>query len=413
MHIAFLVGRFPQLSETFVLNQVTGLLDRGQDVDVFARKSGEGKTHTDFETYRLRERTHYRDMPKNPVARWGKALAVGARGAMSHPAAVGGSLNVLRHGREASSLKLLYSAMPFLKKGKRYHIVHAHFGPQGLLAVKLQDLGAINSDARLITTFYGYDVHRYPLNHGRDVYRPLFDRASLILTLSHRMKDDLAGLGCDPAKLLVHHIGTNPARFGFQPRQSATDGVVRLVSVARHVEKKGLEYAIRAVGSVAGSHRLTYDIIGDGPLRPAYERLIRELSVENQVRLLGWKTQAEVVEVLGQAHILLAPSVTAADGDQEGTPVALMEAMAMGLPVVSTHHAGIPEIVTDGVNGYLVPERDSEALAERLSHLMRYPETWQTLGTAGRQTVEREFDVNKLNDRLVELYTQQAPQIPK
>jgi colanic acid/amylovoran biosynthesis glycosyltransferase len=69
--------------------------------------------------------------------------------------------------------------------------------------------------------------------------------------------------------------------------------------------------------------------------------------------------------------------------------------------------------VTDGVNGYLVPERDSEALAERLSHLMRYPETWQTLGTAGRQTVEREFDVNKLNDRLVELYTQQAPQIPK
>lgn len=413
MNIAFLVGRFPQLSETFILNQVTGLLDRGQDVDVFARKSGEGKTHADFETYRLRERTHYRDMPKNRFARWAKALAVGGRGAMSHPAAVGGALNVLRHGREASSLKLLYSALPFLKKGKRYDIVHAHFGPQGLLAVKLQDLGAINPDAKLITTFYGYDVHRYPLNHGRDVYRPLFDRASLILTLSQRMKDDLAALGCDPAKLGVHHIGTDPARFGFRSRQPATDGVVRLVSVARHVEKKGLEYAIRAVGSLAGSHRLTYDIIGDGPLRPTYERLTRELSVENQVRLLGWKTQAEVAEVLGQAHILLAPSVTAADGDQEGTPVALMEAMAMGLPVVSTVHAGIPEIVTDGVNGYLVPERDSAALAERLRHLLDRPETWQTLGAAGRQTVEREFDVNKLNDRLVELYTQETSQSPK
>jgi colanic acid/amylovoran biosynthesis glycosyltransferase len=124
--------------------------------------------------------------------------------------------------------------------------------------------------------------------------------------------------------------------------------------------------------------------------------------------LLGWKTQQEVAEILGQAHVLLAPSVTAPSGDQEGTPVALMEAMAMGMPVIATRHSGIPEMVRDGENGFLVPERDPEALAERIAHLARHPEQWEALGRAGRAVVEREFDVNPLNDRLVEIYQRVA-----
>jgi colanic acid/amylovoran biosynthesis glycosyltransferase len=108
--------------------------------------------------------------------------------------------------------------------------------------------------------------------------------------------------------------------------------------------------------------------------------------------------------VLAQSHILIAPSVTAADGDEEGIPNTLKEAMAMGLPVISTVHAGIPELVNDGVSGFLVPERDVEALADRLMRLVDQPETWAAMGRAGRRQIEAEFDTDRLNDDLLVLY---------
>jgi colanic acid/amylovoran biosynthesis glycosyltransferase len=118
----------------------------------------------------------------------------------------------------------------------------------------------------------------------------------------------------------------------------------------------------------------------------------------------GSKRHEEVIQVLTQTHILIAPSVTAADGDEEGIPNTLKEAMAMGLPVISTVHAGIPELVEDGVSGFLVPERDVEALADRLERLVDHSETWAAMGRAGRRQIEAEFDIERLNDELLVLY---------
>ena len=406
MQIAFLLGRFPSLSETFILNQITGLIDRGHEVDIYARKPGEGsKVHPDVDKYKLLDRVIYRDMPTNAVLRTLKGIRLAAGGLGRNPGAVFGSLNVVKHGRDASSLKLMYWAAAFLKRAKTYDIVHGHFGPNGLLAVALQNIGVIAPTAKIVTTFYGYDVHRYPRNHGQDVYRPLFDQGDLILTLSQIMKQDLVALGCPNDKAIVHHIGTDVSRFCLSVRRPPTDGVVRLVSIARLVEKKGLEFAVQAVGKVsAAGQPVTYDIVGDGDLRGRLESLIRKLKLDGIVNLLGWKTQEEVVEILSRAHLLLAPSITAASGDQEGTPVALMEAMAIGLPVISTHHSGIPEMIRDGVCGYLVPERNTDALADKILELARHPERWAEMGAAGRAIVEKEFDTQKLGDELVGLY---------
>jgi len=120
--------------------------------------------------------------------------------------------------------------------------------------------------------------------------------------------------------------------------------------------------------------------------------------------MVGSKSHDEVVQVLAQSHILIAPSVTAADGDEEGIPNTLKEAMAMGLPVISTLHAGIPELVEDGVSGFLVPEHNVEALADRLMRLVDHPETWAAMGRAGRRQIEAEFDTDRLNDELLVLY---------
>ncbi len=178
------------------------------------------------------------------------------------------------------------------------------------------------------------------------------------------------------------------------------------MTIARLVEKKGVAYAIEAVARLVSSgKRITYDVIGgDGGLRRDLERLIEDLGVWAYVRLLGWKNHDEVLRLLQNAHILVAPSVTATNGDQEGIPNVIKEAMALGLPVISTLHSGIPELVEDGKSGFLVPERDVDSLADRLAYLIDHPERWPEMGQLGRKYVEEHYDINTLNDSLVEIY---------
>lgn len=149
---------------------------------------------------------------------------------------------------------------------------------------------------------------------------------------------------------------------------------------------------------------LEYNIIGDGPLRQNLEQLIQELNATHIVKLLGQKQEQEIIEILNKSHIFVAPSITASDGNQDAPINVLKEAMAMGLPVISTYHGGIPELVEDGISGFLVPERDANALAEKLGYLIEHPEIWHEMGRAGHAYVEKHYDTNKLNDQLVEIY---------
>ena len=145
-------------------------------------------------------------------------------------------------------------------------------------------------------------------------------------------------------------------------------------------------------------------IDGEGGLSEVLERLIEELDLKSHVRLLGRKSHEEVIRLLQDTHLLMAPSVTAKDGDQEGIPNVIKEAMAMGLPIISTRHRGIPELVEDGVSGFLVEERDVDSLANRLTYLIDHPEIWPEMGRAGRNCVQKYYDSNKLSDRLVSVY---------
>ena len=139
-------------------------------------------------------------------------------------------------------------------------------------------------------------------------------------------------------------------------------------------------------------------------MKSELEALIDHFNLNENVSLLGWIRQDEVLNLMDEADILIAPSVTSIENDQEGIPVVLIEAMAKGLPVLSTYHSGIPEIVIDGVNGLLVGERDSDALAEQLLYLVSNPEKMTEMGTRARQFIEENYDINKLNDQLVEIF---------
>src|SRR3972149_897016 len=150
--------------------------------------------------------------------------------------------------------------------------------------------------------------------------------------------------------------------------------------------------------------KIEYIIIGEGPLRKNLENLLLEEGMNNNIKLLGRMNQSEIKYYMDNSDIFILSSVTALDGDTEGTPTVLMEAQACGLPVVSTRHSGIPEVVLDGKSGFLVPERDVDALSEKLDYLIRNPELWPEMGRYGRKFVEERYDIHKLNQRLVKIY---------
>jgi colanic acid/amylovoran biosynthesis glycosyltransferase len=405
MRIAFIVSTFPSLSETFILNQITGLLDMGHQVDIFASTKGnQSKVHEDVYKYNLLSHTRYSGMPRNKLLRVLRALGLFFITGLRHPVRTIISLNLFKYGKNALNLTLFYRTLSFSGKGP-YDVVHCHFGPNGNLGAFLWRNGVIKG--KLITTFHGHDMSGLLQEKGNHIYNLLFDEGDLFLPISERWKAKLIDLGCDRRKVIVHRMGIDTGRFQFTARHPEDSGRISLLTVARFVEKKGIEYSVRAVARLIGKYpMIEYNIAGDGPLRENMEELVDGLSCTDNINFLGWQQQDEIAELMQNSHLLIAPSVTSQEGDQEGIPVVLMEALARGLPVVSTLHSGIPEIVEDGESGFLVPERDVDALAEKLEYLIEHPEIWPEMGRAGRKFVEENYDIKKLNRRLVGIYEQ-------
>jgi colanic acid/amylovoran biosynthesis glycosyltransferase len=366
--IALFVTEFPIISETFILNQITGLLDRGHDVTIYARiPQVQPFVHPDVERYHLLDRTfYYGSYQAMPAKRVFRLLKVGFYIIKSFNKKIRlyvKLLNIIKFGTEPVSPYFLYPIATFLSRGVRsYDIVHCHFGPNGNFGAWLKDLGVI--EGKFVITFHGYDVSKYVKEKGDHVYDFLFKTGDLFLPISERAKEKLIQLGCDKQRIAVHRMGVDTSRFLFAPRKPREDGKVRILTIGRLVEKKGVQYGIQALAKALKKYpHLEYRIAGDGPLRTELKSLVNGLNVNGHVKLLGWKRHDEIVELMRSADILLAPSVTSKDGDQEGIPVVLMEALAQGLPVLSTRHSGIPELVRDGEFGFLVPERDLDALA--------------------------------------------------
>lgn len=398
MKIAFIVTVFPKLSETFILNQITGLLDMGHEVEIFAKfNPKERKVHPDVEKYCLMERVHYLDIPQNRVIRILKAISLFILNFHKSPISILKSLNILRYGKTALSLRFLYLIIPFLD----FDIIHSHFGPNGNKCLCLKQ---ISLKGKLVTTFHGYDMSKFISINGREVYNDLFLNGDLFLPISDYGKRKLVELGCDEKKIIVHRMGIDLEKFKYSERKIQPKEPLKLLTIGRLVEKKGHEYAINAIARVITNHKdIIYMIAGDGPLRNNLESLVSELGIKDYVKFLGVVEQDEILKIYRQAHIFILPSVTASDGDQEGIPVVLMEAQATGLPIISTYHSGIPEVVVDGKSGFLVPEKNVDALAERMEYLIEHPEMWSEMGKYGKEFVEARYEIRKLNQRLVKI----------
>lgn len=297
---------------------------------------------------------------------------------------------------ERATFRLLGRCRAMAERLRRFApaLVHAHFGTDGLAALPLAEALGVP----LATTLHGYEVSRsraHMLMSGRTAWtlyalfqRRLMRGGGLFLAVSDSVRRRALALGYPEERTITHHIGVDTGRY--RPGKAPEPGLV--LHVGRLVEKKGTADLIEAFARarVPGSRLV---IVGAGPLRQALEQRAATLSPEVSITFAGALAPEEVAAWMRRAWLIAAPSVTARDGDSEGLPTVLVEAAASGLPAVATDHSGIPEVVADGRTGFLVPERDTRALTERLGELLGSAGLRARMGETARALAEERFDL--------------------
>jgi colanic acid/amylovoran biosynthesis glycosyltransferase len=360
--IAIVASLFPTVSETFVLNHITGLIDLGYEVDVYAfdKEHCDYPDHQQLTDYELEKRTKY--LPTD---------FAGCSEATSH----------------------------FIEQG--YAVVHCHFGE---VAERLSFLKPRMPDCLFFVTFHGRDL-RLPVEHGGQPYANtfrLFDRAVAICDYNRQL---LLKIGCPAEKLADIPNSVNTQVFAAIERKVGR--VFRLVTVARLHEAKNIPFALDVLKRFKEEFdQFSYTLVGHGKLRAEIELLITAYGLDEHVRLLGQCSQGEVVRQLQQADAFFLPS------QAEASPVCLLEAQACGLPVVTTRVGGTAELIEHGVTGYCVEVNDVDTACNRLLELVREPAKSMSMGDRGRRFILDNHDFRKCMRQLREMYrTSPSPRV--
>lgn len=393
MRIGYILKRFPRLSETFILNEILALERAGVEVEIFSllRPPKEGQHAL------LKEL-------KAPVTYLPSSVSAARLTLKTGPEAKAGSLPdfyddfeispPLFSGKSPQDLALLHlkaGLLAFLAHRRGLRHFHAHFGSDATTAALLT--------SRLTGGSFSYTAHARDIYHtyvspARDAQmrRAKMTEAKFLVTVSDYNARHLRKL-CPEAAHRVHRLynGIDLARF--VPDQSV-QRPRRIVTVGRFIEKKGFPILIEACRILRDrGHAFDCQILGDGPMREELRSQISDLGLAGQIQLAGSLPQERLIAEMKTGAIMTLPCIVSESGDRDGLPTVLLEAMALGLPVVTTTVSGGPEIVAENKTGYLCPPGDPSALAARLESLLDAPERGIEMGLAGRERAERLFDL--------------------
>lgn len=282
------------------------------------------------------------------------------------------------------------SAYVSLFRRQRIDSVLAEFGPSGVAVMD----ACRQLNLPLVVHFHGFDVSvRRVLERYASAYSVMFRQAGGLIAVSRAMQRKLIEMGAPPARVHYNPCGVNCELFG---GASPADAEPLVLTVGRFVEKKGPQLTLAAFAQVLQLYpgaRLR--MIGDGPLLEACRKLSRSLAIDHAVTFLGSQPHRRIVDEMRRARLFAQHSIEAPSGDSEGTPVAILEAGASGLPVVSTYHGGIPDVVIDNETGLLVQERDIEAMARQVLRLLRDPALAAAMGRAARRHIKLHFSAGR------------------
>ena len=298
-----------------------------------------------------------------------------------------------------------------LLKKKGAALLHSHFGNRGFFDLKLKKKLGIPQ----VTMFYGHDASMMALeDKWKTRYKELFAGCDIFLAEGGFMKKTLVELGCRPEKVVVQRLGVDLNKIAFIPRKLEEDRNIRILIASTFRDKKGITYCLEAFANLVQKYKnMELGIIGDaGKSRREVEYkkqimdVIRDRSIEGRVNFLGFLDYPAFIEEAKNHDIFLSHSICGSDGETEGgAPVTLIEMSAYGMPVVSTHHCDIPEVILDNKSGLLVSEKDVDGLTDRLEYIVTHPEKWEEMGQAGRRHIEQEYDSKKQAAKLEQIYS--------
>lgn len=281
-------------------------------------------------------------------------------------------------------------------------VLHVYFGHIGVHLLPLLEI----CEMPVVVSFHGADaqVDLHKPRHLAMTQRML-SLATLLLVRSESLAERLVALGCSREKIRVHRTGVPLDQLTFHQRQAPPDGAWRCVQACRLIAKKGLATSLKAFATFAAQYPLaTFTVAGEGPQLEELRALAATLGIADRVRFSGFLSQSDLHALYAESHLFLHPSELGPDGDQEGVPNSMLEAMASGLPVLATQHGGIPEAVEGGVSGHLVPERDHATLAQRMLALAADASAYAAMSKAAAERVAARFDLRVTVPQLEDYY---------
>jgi colanic acid/amylovoran biosynthesis glycosyltransferase len=353
LNVLFVVAYFPAPSQTYILNMMTGLIDRGHKVSIFAVRKKNLEAHPNVEKYSLMDFVVYEQLPDE---------------------------------------------LP------DYDIVFCQSGSLGKMIIENSGLAEWIQHRKVVVCLRGADITSN-VNNDPDIYKELIEKADLFLPVCEYFKRRLISIECPENKIIIHHSAIDCEQFCFKERKKKRKMPLQFVSVGRLIQKKGIHIALKAIAKVNKKYKnIHYIIIGSGHYQPVLERLAIELGIDSKITFPGWVSQERVAAILDKCHIFLLPSITSDKGDEEGIPNALKEAMAMGLISIGTYHAGIPELINDGKNGFLISERNAKELAKKIKYIIKHQEEWSSIGLTARKKIENEFETKKSVQELERIF---------
>lgn len=394
MKIAIVTEVFPKTSETFVLNHITRLLELKHDVNVYAFiKNREEINHPDVEKYKIGKKISYIKVPEKIIPRLYKALIIIFRYFIFHPRKIIACLDYKRYGGKYYALNNLFILASFLNK--QYDVIHCHFGP---IANKLLFLKDIFPDTRLIVTFHGYDI-RLGLEKN-DYYAQLFNKFDRVVSICQYSSEKLLELCCPKEKIVSIPNGINLNKFRKEETKN-DNGLFIITTVARLVEEKNISFALKVINTLKkkGINNFEYHLVGDGGLKKVIEQEIDSLQLNQIVKMHGALPEDAVIKVLENTDIFFLPSRA------EAFPTVLLEAQAMGIPVIATDIGGVKEALRDKITGYLIPSADVQEAEKRITELINNQNLLAMMGTAARRFVEENFNIKNTSKKMMETYT--------
>ena len=294
-----------------------------------------------------------------------------------------------------------YDLVDLLRKNNP-DLVHCYYGHKAVKYLKMLKAAGVP----FVISFHGVDVVKFIDREGyREALLSAFTEAKLVMARSVSLLERLIELGCPSHKLRLNRTPIPLGNITYKKRIAPKDGQWRMVQACRLISKKGIFTILEAIALLIDRWPgMKYSLAGIGPDKEEIERAIVRHGLQKHVQMLGWLSQDELQEVYADSHIFLHPSELTSENDQEGVPNSMLEAMAAGLPVVATYHGGIPEAVTNGGDGLLVPERSPEKLAKALDEMMSSNRKFEEFSAKAAESVRERFGFESQIRNLEDIY---------